>query len=208
MGLHSMMNQDQYHASQSEKNPRPEPGIGWQGVTKATPLKEFPPEKPNQTEASEVLKQVAANDPGLTTVNLNNVPVKEEVAVDLFAALETNTHLRELALANAMISDTAALRLAAALETNKTLEKLNLESNSISPQTLIKIFEAINVHQSVKDIKASNQQAQFLGNQVEMAITRAIENNKIILKVGLHLQFGDCRNRVAVQLQKNLDRLR
>jgi hypothetical protein len=44
--------------------------------------------------------------------------------------------------------------------------------------------------------------------QVEMAITKAIENNKVVLKVGAHFQFGDCRNRVAVQLQKNLDRLR
>jgi hypothetical protein len=41
-----------------------------------------------------------------------------------------------------------------------------------------------------------------------MAITKAIENNKVVLKVGAHFQFGDCRNRVAVQLQKNLDRLR
>ncbi len=65
-----------------------------------------------------------------------------------------------------------------------------------------------------------------------MAITKAVENNKAILKVGLHFEFGDCRysatsgsdaqprptfaftlascprNRVAVQLQKNLDRIR
>ena len=53
---------------------------------------------------------------------------------------------------------------------------------------------------------------RFIGTwllpQVEMAITKAIENNKVLLKVGAHFQFGDCRNRVAVQLQKNLDRLR
>ena len=45
----------------------------------------------------------------------------------------------------------------------------------------------------MKEIKASNQQAQFLGNKVEMAITKAIEGNKAILKVGLHFEFGDCR---------------
>ena len=78
--------------------------------------------------------------------------------------------------------------------------------------------------------------AQFLGNKVEMAITKAVEGNKSLLKVGLHFEFGDCRyvlkylfrlvlyvctylqvwnhiffsfrNRVAVQLQKNLDRVR
>ena len=88
------------------------------------------------------------------------------------------------------------------------MTKLNVESNNISPQTMAKIFEAINVHQAVIDFKGANQQAQFLGNKVETSITRAIEANKVILKVGLHFQFGDCRNRVAVQLQKNLDRLR
>jgi len=91
---------------------------------------------------------------------------------------------------------------------NKTLEKLNIESNSVSPQTIARIVETMGVHQTVTDFKASNQQAKFLGNKVEMAITKAVENNKTILKCGLHLQFGDCRNRVAVQLQKNLDRQR
>ena len=106
------------------------------------------------------------------------------------------------------MTDTAATILASAVQANSTLEKLNVESNNISPQTMARILEAINVHQIIIDFKGSNQQAQFLGNKVETAITKAIENNKTILKVGLHFQFGDCRNRVAVQLQKNLDRLR
>ena len=54
-------------------------------------------------------------------------------------------------------------------------------------------FQAANVHQCLEEIKASNQQAQFLGNKVEMGITKAIENNKTLLKVGLHFDFGDCR---------------
>jgi hypothetical protein len=41
-----------------------------------------------------------------------------------------------------------------------------------------------------------------------MAITKSIENNKTLLKVGLQFEFNDCRNRVAVHLQKNLDRIR
>ena len=203
-----MMNQDQYHASQSSKAPRPDPGVGWGGVTKATPLKEYPPEAPNRTEARDVLAKIQANDPDTTSVNLNNVMVNEAVFLEMFAALETNDRLRELSLANTCMTDTAAAVLASVLEVNKTLETINLESNNISPQTMARIFEAINVHQTVVNFKGSNQQAQFLGNKVETAITKAIENNKVILRVGLHFQFGDCRNRVAVQLQKNLDRLR
>ena len=45
----------------------------------------------------------------------------------------------------------------------------------------------------MQDIKASNQMAAFLGNKVEMAITKAVEANKSVLKVGLHFEFGDCR---------------
>lgn len=111
-------------------------------------------------------------------------------------------------MANTTLGDFAAANLACAVESNKCLEKINLESNNVSPQTLVKLFEAANVQESLQEIKASNQKAQFLGNKVEMAITKAIENNKSLLKVGLHFDFGDCRNRVAVQLQKNLDRVR
>jgi hypothetical protein len=60
----------------------------------------------------------------------------------------------------------------------------------------------------VSELRASNQAAQCLGNRVEMAITKSIENNKTLLKVGLQFEFNDCRNRVAVHLQKNLDRIR
>lgn len=208
MGLHSIMNQDQYHASQSEKAPKADPTIGWTGVTKATPLKEFPPEEPNRTNPDDVCEQIKANVPALTIVNLNNVYVSENVFIDMFNAMETNTNLKEFNAANCGMTDTAACILVSAIQANGNLTKVNVESNNISPQTMAKIFEAINVHQAVIYFKGANQQAQFLGNKVETAITRAIEANKLILKVGLHFQFGDCRNRVAVQLQKNLDRLR
>jgi len=202
------MNQDQYHASQSEKNPRADPSIGWKGVTKATPLKAFPAEAPNRTVPDEALEKIKANDPKTQTVNLNNIPVAENTFIELFDALERNDQLTELQMANSMLTDAAATILASAVEVNKTLEKINIESNSVSPQTLARIIEAMAVHQSVTDFKASNQQAQFLGNKVEVAITKAIESNKSVLKVGLHFQYGDTRNRVAVHLQKNLDRLR
>merc|ERR1711944_354678 len=123
-------------------------------------------------------------------------------------ALKNNEVLEELSLANTSMGDFAAANLAAALESNTKLLKLNIESNNVSPQCLVKIFEAANVQQVLTEIKASNQMAQFLGNKVEMAITKAVEGNKTLQRVGLHFEFGDCRNRVAVQLQKNLDRVR
>jgi len=209
LGLHAMMNQDQYHSAQSDRwFEKADTSIGWNGITKATPLKQFPPEEPNRTNPEEVISKLRDNDKKMDKVNLNNVYVKEEQFLEIFDALRHNETLLDLSMANTTLGDFAAANLACSLEDNKTLEKLNIESNNISPQTLIKIFEAANAQQVVTEIKASNQQAHFLGNKVEMAITQAIEKNKSILKVGLHFEFGDCRNRVAVQLQKNLDRVR
>jgi hypothetical protein len=152
--------------------------------------------------------KIKSGDSSLKTANLNNIPISEERFLVLCEALRNNEVLEELSMANTTMGDFVAANLAAALESNTKLLKLNIESNNISPQCLVKIFEAANVQQVLQDIKASNQMAAFLGNKVEMAITKAVEANKSVLKVGLHFEFGDCRNRVAVQLQKNLDRVR
>jgi len=208
MGLHSMMNQDQFHSSQSDKNPRADPELGWNGITKATPLKVYPKEEPNRTDPADVKKKLAANDSETKEVNLNNVAVTEAVFLEIFDALKDNDVLSDLSAANTTMTDFAAANLAKSMEQNTSLEKINIESNNIAPATLTKLFEAIETNQNLTQVKASNQQSQFLGNKVEMAITKSIENNKTLLKVGLHFEYGDCRNRVAVQLQKNLDRIR
>ena len=41
---------------------RADPSVGWNGITKATPLKEFPPEEPNRTNPDEVITQLQRND--------------------------------------------------------------------------------------------------------------------------------------------------
>merc|ERR1712045_475458 len=156
----------------------------------------------------DIITKLKAGHRGTRTANLNNVPIKEEKFLELFQSLQENSTLEELTIANTTLSDFAAGQLAKSLEDNIRLERLNLESNNVSPSTLQKIFEAANVQQQLTDIKAANQAAQYLGNKVEMSITSAIEKNKSLLRVGIHFEYGDCRNRVAVQLQKNLDRVR
>jgi len=209
LGFHSMMTQDQWHESHGTKFAgKADANLGWDGITKATPLKWYPPEEPNRTNPNEVIEKLEQNHRSMKNANLNNIPLKEEKLLELFEALRHNTSMEELSLANVTLSDFAAANLACALENNIRLEKLNIESNNITPNTLIKIFEAANVQQQLTDIKAANQAAQYLGNRVEMAITSAVEKNKALLRVGVHFEYGDCRNRVAVQLQKNLDRIR
>jgi len=209
LGFHSMMNQEQYHQHESYKwAERADPTTGFDGITKATPLKWYPPEAPNRTDPDDVIKKLKAGHRGTRSANLNNVRIKEEKFLELFQSLQENSTLEELTIANTTLSDYAAGQLAKSLEDNIRLERLNIESNNVSPNTLLKIFEASNVQQQLTDIKAANQASQYLGNKVEMSITSAIEKNKSLLRVGIHFEYGDCRNRVAVQLQKNLDRIR
>jgi len=67
------MNQDQYHASLLNKG---QPiGLGWDGVTKATQPKVYPPEPPNQTDPEESIKRVRDDDSKLLDLNWNNIKV-------------------------------------------------------------------------------------------------------------------------------------
>lgn len=142
LGLHSMMNQDQFHSAQSDKwADKADPSLGWNGITKATPLKEYPAEEPNRTNPDVVISQLKNGDENVKQVNLNNVPMSDTVLLELFEAMRHNDVLTDLSLANCTMGDFAACNLACALESNKCLEKLNLESNNVTPHTLIKIFE-------------------------------------------------------------------
>jgi len=211
MGLHSMMTQEQYHHAVGTKTFRDEDfdeDIGWDGITKATALKVFPPEEPNRTDPVEVLEKIQSNDEEQTEVNLNNVEVSEKQFLEIFEALRENKVLTNFAIANTSLTDWAAANLCHTLENNDTLESINVESNNITPSTLAKLFESLSLTQSVTEFKAMNQAAQIMGNKVEMAITKSIEKNKTLLKVGIQFEYPDCQNRVAVHLQKNLDRIR
>jgi len=210
MGLHSMINQDQYHHAVGAKNfgAEVDPELGWEGITKATPLKVYPEEAPNLTDPDDVLEKIRSGNEDQKEVNLNNVEVSEKQFLQIFEALKDNNVLTNLSLSNTSLTDWAASNLCHTLENNEIIESINLESNCITPQTLAKLFESLNVTQSITEFKAMNQAAQVLGNRVEMAIAKSIENNKTLLKVGLQFEFNDCQNRVAVHLQKNLDRIR
>lgn len=45
-----------------------------------------------------------------------------------------------------------------------------------------------------------------LGNKIEMEITKLIEENKTLLRLGLCFDVPDARVRIAEHLQKNTDR--
>ena len=83
-----------------------DPSLGWNGITKATPLKQFPAEEPNRTNPDEVISKLRDNDPTLEKVNLNNVPVKEDqVFVFCFHKLTESWFLEKINLNNVLVTE-------------------------------------------------------------------------------------------------------
>ncbi|KAH8384212.1 hypothetical protein KR200_002706 [Drosophila serrata] len=226
LGFHSMMNQDQYHASLLNKG---QPvGLGWDGITKSTQQKLFPMDPPNSTDVEESIKRVKDDDSKLIDLNLNNIKVpienykvcesflnvffvpqniSDEKLEQLFAALPQNEHLEVLSLTNVGLTDKTALLLAEAIEKSKTLRVLNVETNFISPPVIVKLVQALLKCHTIEEFRASNQRSAVLGNKIEMEITDLVEKNSSLLRLGLHLEFNDARHRVAAHLQRNIDRI-
>ncbi|XP_059621883.1 tropomodulin isoform X2 [Phlebotomus argentipes] len=207
LGFHSMMNQDQYHASLLNKG---QPiGLGWDGITKASAQKLFPNEPPNDTDIDESIKRVKDDDHKLIELNLNNIKtISDDKFEKLFNALTENEHLEVLSLTNVGLTDKTALLLAEAIEKNKTLRVLNVETNFINPPVIVKLVKSLLNAKSIEEFRACNQRSQVLGNKIEMEITELVEKNSSLLRLGLHLEFNDARHRIAAHLQRNIDRSR
>lgn len=207
LGFHSMMNQDQYHASLLNKE-RPV-GMGWGGITKATKFKPLPAEPPNDTDPEQSIKRLKEDDAKCKELNLNNIrKMSDEQLTRLFGALENNSKLETLSMANTGICDRHLDALTAALAQNNTLRTVNLETNNITPSGVVRVMESLNKMHSIEEIRLANQQQGVLGNKIEMQLTTMIEENPSLLRVGIHFEFNDARNRVSRHLQKNLDTLR
>nr|CAG4644101.1 EOG090X093U [Lepidurus arcticus] len=206
LGFHSMMNQEQYHASLLNKD---KIGLGWDGITKAHQPKALPAEPPNMTDPEESITKVEDDDADTITLNWNNLcNVSDEQFTRLFKAIECNTRLEVLNLCNTGLHDRVAQGLVEALEKNSTLRVLNVETNLISASLVVQLLKAMLIHKSIEEFRGSNQRSQVLGNKAEMEITQIVEQNPTILRIGLHLEYNDARSRVATHLQRNLDRTR
>ena len=204
LGLHSMLNQDQYEASILNKGQ----GVGakFESIVKATQPKRFPNLPPNDTNVAKTAEQVYNNDSSLTDLNWNNIKaISKEQLSKLFEGLAKNSHLRTLTLTNIGLTDGACEPLLESIKTNKTLTTLNVESNFISGSMIKNLLEAINLNQTIIEFRASNQRPTILGNRIEMEISKLIEQNDTLLRLGLNLDVPDARMRVAQQLKKNKD---
>lgn len=207
LGLHSMLSQDQYHNSVTNRRQRP--GSKFDSLVKASMPKPMPMEPDNDTNTHQTAEKVANNDPSLTTLNWNNIKnIRRDDFKKLFEGLKKNTNLETLSLANVDLTDSLVKRLIEAIRQNKTLKSLNVESNYISGPTLKDLVEATNAQQSLEELRASNQRPSILGNKIEMEIARLVEKNRHLLRLGISFDVPDARMRVTQHLQNNYDRLR
>lgn len=105
LGLHSMLNQDQYQASLLNKGQASYDKF--ESIVKSTkPKKILPPEPDNDVDPEKTAKQIMENDPNLTSLTWNNIKyIPRETFKKLFNALKTNTHLQELNLSNTGLTD-------------------------------------------------------------------------------------------------------
>lgn len=207
LGLHSMLNQDQYHASILNKGQQL--GDKFESIVRATQPKALPLEPDNPTDVDKTLKQVEGNDKALNELNWNNIKsISKERMKRLFEGLKKNSSLKSLHLANTTLTDSAAETLIEAIKENKTLTTLNVESNYLSGPTIRDMIDAILNNQAIVEFRASNQKPQILGNKIEMDIAKAVEKNPTMLRLGLSFDVPDARVRVTHHLQKNYDNVR
>lgn len=207
LGLHSMLNQDQYYASITNKSQRS--GDKFESIVKSTPLKPCKQEPENTTDPIATTERLAKNDPTLDEVNLNNIKhITRDTFKKLFESLKTNTHLKSLSLCNTGLTDGPTQKLVEALKENTTLRSINLESNFLSGLMIRSLIEALLDKQKVLEFRACNQRPQILGNRIEMDVTKLVEKNNSLLRLGLNFDVPDARMRVAKHLQDNNDNIR
>ncbi|XP_074593416.1 tropomodulin [Brevipalpus obovatus] len=207
LGLHSLLNQDQFHASITNKEQNA--GTRFSSIVKAATPKRVPNLPDNDTNVEKTSEAVVKNESSLSQLNWNNIKhIPRDTFKKLFEGLRKNTTLKELDLANTGLTDGPCSVLIEALKENKTLTTLNLESNFLSGPMVRDILNAINVNQSIREYRAANQRPAILGNRIEMEVAKLVEQNKTLLRLGLNLDVPDARMRVAQQLQQNRDDLR
>ncbi|GFW90342.1 tropomodulin [Trichonephila clavipes] len=107
LGLHSMLNQDQFHSSILNKGQKI--GDRFESIVHATKPKVLPMEPDNDTDVDRTLDQVVKNESSLKKLNWNNIRnISREKMKRLFEGLKTNTNLEYLSLANVDLYDVSA----------------------------------------------------------------------------------------------------
>lgn len=207
LGLHSMLNQEQYNASQRNEKLTDSQGK-FMGVAKFTPPKLMQRELENDTDPDAALKQLKDSDPALKDLNLNNIRnIPHTTLIDMCETLGSNTTLESLSMASTRCNDSITKPLCESLKTNKVLLRLNVESNFISAQGVRTIMQAMRENETLQEIRLANQRG-MLGQRVETEIAQILEGNTTVLKFGLSFDHANPRTRAHDAVMRNNEIMR
>lgn len=104
LGLHSLLNQDQFHASITNKGQGQE--AKFESIVKASVPKKVPNLPDNSTDVGKTSKAIAEDDKKVKELNWNNIKhIPRDTFKTLFEGLKTNTTLKTLDLANTGLTD-------------------------------------------------------------------------------------------------------
>ncbi|CAF1398300.1 unnamed protein product, partial [Didymodactylos carnosus] len=207
LGFTGLINQVQYHAALTTNAPTS--SGGWNAAAKGEQLKLVPHEPDNTTDVEDCIKKANANDGELKRININNIrEIPTETMKELLNALKTNTNVQVLEMSNIGMPDSVGKVLAELIEANSTLKTVNGESNRLTGSVVAEIVRATLKHQSLIELRLSNQRSQVLGNRVEMEIADAVSQNNTLLRLNLQFDTVGPRVRVTERLKQNLDALR
>ncbi|KRZ14809.1 Tropomodulin [Trichinella pseudospiralis] len=178
------------------------------GEEKLQTPKELEPE--NDTDIGQCIMDLQNNKESVVEINVNNMkrtPVSQ--IQSLIRSIPNSQHLKKLSLANLALNDHDLEPLLEALRQNTSLEVLNLETNYLSGEFLTRLFQALLEKQTLTVVKAVNQ-SPTISNAAEKEITKAIWQNRALIKVSLNLRTAEYRRKIENALSRNaeLKRLR
>lgn len=212
LGLHSMLDQEQFAASQrGDDVVRGLDGerMKFSSITKASLPKDFTMEPPNTTDVEASIKKLKANDKGLKELNLNNIKeIRMDVIKEIFAACEDNTVLESLSMASTGLADKAAAMAGEVLKKNKTLKTMNLESNFISSEGMSALCKGLANNTTLTEFRVANQRS-MMGSKGEQEYAIMLEKkNKTLLKLGLAFEHAGPRSMSQEALMRNNEAVR
>ncbi|XP_071941659.1 tropomodulin-3-like isoform X2 [Antedon mediterranea] len=218
LGLHSMLNQDQYYAAnvhtETELNENlrelvasshclQDEGAKFSGISKGFLPKALNIEPENNLDVDQAIKDIQDDNPDVTKINMNNIKnIPIPTLISLAEALKTNTHLETLSMASTRLNDTVAKAIAESLVENKTLLSLNMESNFITGTGMLAIMKALSTNETLSELRVANQRSA-LGIKVELYIAEVLSKNTSIVKFGLAFDHAGPRAKANDYLMRN-----
>ncbi|KAI4881506.1 hypothetical protein NFI96_012322 [Prochilodus magdalenae] len=156
----------------------------------------------------ELLEQVRSDDPELTELNMNNSDaIKTDTLIQFAEGLRSNTHVKTFALANTRADDHVAFAIAGTLRDNSTLTEINLDSNHLTGKGILAIIESLNCNATLTQLRFHNQR-HICGGKTEMEMTKFLQDNTSLLKLGYHFELAGPRMTITNILSRNMDRQR